>query len=175
MVLSHISPLMSRNACSNEMTNLMHFRQTEWMFMDLTILVNLSQICQSENRRTGLTILTNCSKICQSEIRSVDLTSLLNFHQFCYCIHFWTYLGAMVGLCTSLAECVDLKLCMTWLCGVLLSFLERSVWQSYQYGVWKFTLKGERITLTSSLQVNKFGAICQSSFLMHQPPQANLL
>ena len=45
--------------------------------MDLTILVNLSQICQSENRRTGLTILTNFSKICQSEIRSVDLTSLL--------------------------------------------------------------------------------------------------
>ena len=171
MVLSYISPLMSRNACSNEMTNLMNFRQTEWMFMDLTILVNLSQICQSENRRTGLTILTNCSKICQSEIRSVDLTSLLNFHQFCYCIHFWTYLGAMVGLCTSLA---DLKLCMMWLCGVLLSFLERSVRQSYQYGVWKFTLKGEWITLTSSLQVNKFGAICQSSSLMHQPPQANL-
>lgn len=112
MVLSHISPLMSRNACSNEMTNLMNFRQPEWMFMGLTILVNLSQICQSENRRTGLTILTNFSRICQSEIRSVDLTSLLNFHQFCYCIHFWTYLGAMVGLCTSLA---DLKLCMMWL------------------------------------------------------------
>ena len=115
MVLSHISPLMSRNACSNEMTDLMNFCQTEWMFMDLTIFVNLSQICQSEIRMTGLTILTNFSQICQSEIRLVDLKILLNFCQFCYCIHFWTYLGAMVGLCTSLA---DLKLCMMWLCGV---------------------------------------------------------
>lgn len=111
--------------------------------MDLTILVNLSQICQSEIRMTGLTILTNFSQICQSEIRLVDLKIFLNFCQFCYCIHFWTYLGAMVGLCTSLSECVDLKLCMMYLCGVWLSFLERSVWQSYQYGVWKFTLKGE--------------------------------
>ena len=162
MVLSHISPIMSRNACSNEKW------QIWWTF------VKPSECCQSENRRTGLTILMNFSQICQSEIRSVDLTSLLNFHQFCYCIHFWTYLDAMVGLCTSLAECVDLKLCMMWLCGVLLSFLESSVWQSYQYGVWKFTLKGEWITLTSSLQVNKFGAICQSSSLMHQPSQANL-
>ena len=33
-----------RNARSNEIIDLMKFRQTEWMFMDFTILANICQI-----------------------------------------------------------------------------------------------------------------------------------
>ena len=46
----------------------MKFRQTEWMFMDLTILASFSPIRQSEINLAKLTILTNFSPIRQSEL-----------------------------------------------------------------------------------------------------------
>ena len=46
----------------------MKFRQTEWMFMDLTILASFSPIRESEINLAKLTILTNFSPIRQSEI-----------------------------------------------------------------------------------------------------------
>ena len=46
----HVSSLMSRNACSNENDRFDKFRQTEWMFMDLTILANLSQNLSKQNQ-----------------------------------------------------------------------------------------------------------------------------
>ena len=52
-----------------EMADLTKFCQTEWLFMDLTIL-------------------TNCSQIRQSEISLADLMILTNFRRFCYCMHF---------------------------------------------------------------------------------------
>ena len=39
-----------------------------------------------------LTILVNFSQIRQSEISGVVLTILTNFRQFRYSMHFWTYL-----------------------------------------------------------------------------------
>ena len=44
-----------------EMADLTKFCQTEWLFMDLTILTNCSQIRQSEITSADLTILTNFS------------------------------------------------------------------------------------------------------------------
>ena len=49
-------PLMSRNACSNKNGR---FDKTKQMFMDLTILVNFSQIGQREISLADLMILTN--------------------------------------------------------------------------------------------------------------------
>ena len=42
-----------------EMADLTKLCQTEWLFMDLTILTNCSQIRQSEITSAELTILTN--------------------------------------------------------------------------------------------------------------------
>ena len=67
-LLSHAKALgpMSRylHLCPNmhivmKMGDLMKFFQTEWLFMDLTILVNFSQIHQREIRLADLMILTN--------------------------------------------------------------------------------------------------------------------
>ena len=49
-------PLMSKNACSNKNGR---FDKTKQMFMDLTILVNFSQISQREISLADLMILTN--------------------------------------------------------------------------------------------------------------------
>ena len=64
-------PLVSRNARSNKNGR---FDKTKQMFMDLTILVNFSQISQREISLADLMILTNF---------------FCNFH---YCLYFWIYL-----------------------------------------------------------------------------------
>ena len=69
--------------------------QTEWMFMDLTILVNFSQICLRDiSFKVDLMILMDFSQIPQSAISLADLMTFTIFINACisghisiYCTH----------------------------------------------------------------------------------------
>lgn len=74
------------------MADLAKFHQTKRKFMDLTILANFSQIPQRKISLVELTIVLNFNQIHQSQVSLADFTVLMHFFQFCYCIHFWTYL-----------------------------------------------------------------------------------
>ena len=65
--------------------------QTE--FMDLTILVNFSQICLQEiSFKVDLMILMDFSQIPQS---TISLADLMTFTIFINCMHFWTHLYSL--------------------------------------------------------------------------------
>ena len=57
-----------------KVADLTKFRQTKYMFMDLTILAHYSQIRQSAISLAELTSLTSFSQIRRSEISLADLT-----------------------------------------------------------------------------------------------------
>ena len=60
------------------MADLTKFRQTERMYVDLTILAKFSQIFQNEISLVKWAILPNFSEIRQSEISSTDLPDDFN-------------------------------------------------------------------------------------------------
>ena len=74
-----------------KMADLTKNGQTE--FMDLTILVNFSQICLREiSFKVDLMILMDFSQIPQS---AISLADLMTFTIFINCLHFWTHLYSL--------------------------------------------------------------------------------
>ena len=77
----HVYPYTSRNT-GTKMADLTNFHLTKWMFIDLMVLVNFSQICHSKISLMKLMILTNFSQVHQSQISLAYLKILTNFHHF---------------------------------------------------------------------------------------------
>ena len=114
----HVSSLMFRNACSNENDRFDKFRQTEWMFMDLTILANLSHTRQS---KISLAELKNFDEFWSNSQRE---SAWRNWQ-------FWQILVKLVISKISLGQ-----LTIWW---ILLKFVKKLTWRSWRF--WRIFIK----------------------------------